>query len=458
MSFHLAKCFDITPNGVLNPGSPQDYREYRRQPWFPQLLRTVSHVRFWADWPSLQPRKDFAFGDPANPDHHKLTGLDEQIRLANADGLRTILMPYRYPRWLNGTENIVQPISVENFEYKPADRAALTTWRNWNERRDNADAIIALRNGIRALEYELPADGFGPNSRWGGYVAALFDRYVANRDRYGRADYFEVVNEPNGQPFPQRSPCTTTGDAYAAFGLEGSRLTVQQAVAEMMVTMDGIARRHSPRVPLLAPSTADTDTATAARRTTIAVASSAARMPAGLEHFVPSLLDELDRIGFHADANWIWSFHNYNDAELVGERVTALRETLRGRWHGRSADDGPMLFATEGGIRLVRAAQREGLNVNTAAHGPRIRELQAQMLDAAFRRHRRSTGVGAGVALYTQYTLNADVNFDDGLREANGVERPSFATWCGLLELDPFEPNPSGSLPGADVLPSVPMG
>jgi hypothetical protein len=181
-------------------------------------------------------------------------------------------------------------------------------------------------------------------------------------------------------------------------------------------------------------------------------------MPAGLEHFVPSLLDELDRIGFRADANWIWSYHNYNDAELVGDRVTALRETLRGRWHGRSADDGPMLFATEGGIRLVRAAAREGLMVPNPAHAARIRELQAQMLDAAFRRHRRSTGVGAGVALYTQYTLNADGGFDDGLRETNGAERPSFATWCGLLELDPFEPNPADSIPAADVLPSVPVG
>ena len=117
-----------------------------------------------------------------------------------------------------------------------------------------------------------------------------------------------------------------------------------------------------------------------------------------------------------------------------------------------------MLFSTEGGIRLVRAAQREQLDVANPAHGPRIRELQAQMLDATFRRHRRGTGVGAGVALFTQYTLNADPNFDDGLREANGVERPAFATWCGLLELDPFEPNPSDSLPEADVLPSVPIG
>jgi hypothetical protein len=177
-------------------------------------------------------------------------------------------------------------------------------------------------------------------------------------------------------------------------------------------------------------------------------------MPAGLEHFVPSLLDELDRIGFRADANWIWSFHNYNDAELVGERVTALRETLRGRWHGRSLDDGPMLFATEGGIRIVRAAAREGLDQNNPAHGPRIRELQAQMLDAAFRRHRRATGVGAGVALYTQYTIIAD-GFNSGIREASGAERPSFATWCGLLELDPFEPDPSDPIPDADVIPPV---
>jgi hypothetical protein len=77
------------------------------------------------------------------------------------------------------------------------------------------------------------------------------------------------------------------------------------------------------------------------------------------------------------------------------------------------------------------------------------------MLDAAFRRHRRSTGVGAGVALHTQYTLLADPNFDDGLREANGDERPSFATWCRLLELDPFEPNPSDAIPDADVIPPV---
>jgi hypothetical protein len=454
MSFHLAKCIDITPNGVLRPGFPQDYREYRKHAWFPNLLATTSHIRFWVDWPSLQPKRNIAFGDPANPDHHKLTGLDEQIRLANQDGLKTILMPYRYPTWLNGTEHIVQSRSAENFMYKPGDRAALSTWRAWYQDQGNAARIVALGNAIRALEYELPADGHGPDSTWGRYVAALFDRYVANGDEYGRADYFEVVNEPNLQIFPQRSPTTASGDIYAQFELEGSQLTAHKAVAEMMATMDGLSRRYSPRVDLLAPSTSDTDVRTAARRSTIAVPSRWAEMPDGLEHFVPTLLDELDRIGFQAGPNWIWSYHNYNDAELAGDRATALRSVLRGRWHGRTLDGGPMLFSTEGGIRLSRAAMREGLDVRNPGHAARIRELQAQILDEAFHAHRRRTGVGAGVALFTQYTLFADPNFDSGLREANGDERKAFGVWCGLLEFDPHDPLPSEWRPAVAATPN----
>jgi hypothetical protein len=315
VSFHLAKCIDITPNGVLRPGFPQDYREYRKHDWFPRLLATTSHIRFWVDWPSLQPSGNIAFGDPANPDHFKLTGLDEQIQLAMQDGLKTILLPYRYPRWVNGTENINQPFGWDNFQYKPEDRAALSTWRSWYLDKDNFSRALTLGRAIRALEYELPAEGHGPGSTWGRWVAALFDRYVGNGDRFGRADYFEVVNEPNLQVWPQRSPTTLTGDAFTPFELEGSRLTVHESVAEMMATMDGISRQYSPRVDLIAPSTSDTDVRTAARRSTIAVPSRWATMPDGLEHFVPSLLDELDKIGFEAGPNWIWSYHNYNDVE-----------------------------------------------------------------------------------------------------------------------------------------------
>jgi hypothetical protein len=448
MSFHLAKCIDITPNGVLRPGFPQDYREYRREPWFSQLLATTSHIRFWVDWPTLQPSKDHELGQPVSEPHaRQLFGLDEQIRLANQDGLKTILMPYRYPRWVNGTEGINQPFGWDNFFYKPWDRAALTTWRNWSLDPNNLSTTNTLGRGIRALEYELP-DNHGPDSAWAGYVAALFDRYVANADRFGRADYFEVVNEPNLQVWPQRSPTTVTGDVFAPFEVEGSRLIAHKAVAQMMLTIDGISRRYSPRVDLIAPSTSDTDVRTAARRSTIAVPSRWAQMPDGLEHFVPSLLDELDRIGFKAGPNWVWSYHNYNDAELTGDRATALRETLRHRWHGRTLDGGPMLFSTEGGVRLVRAAARENLQVANPAHAARIRELQATALDEAFHLHRRSTGVGAGVALFTQYTIRADPNFDSGLREAGGEERKAFGVWCALQEFDPHDPLPSEWRPG----------
>jgi len=163
MSFHLAKCIDITPNGVLRPGFPQDYREYRKQAWFPRVLPTTSHIRFWVDWPSLQPRKDIAFGDPANPDHRKLTGLDEQISLANQDGLKTILMPYRYPLWVNGTDRF-PTFSRENALYKPEDRVALGTFRNWFLDQSNFGRFDTLIRAMRALEYELPAEGHGPDS------------------------------------------------------------------------------------------------------------------------------------------------------------------------------------------------------------------------------------------------------------------------------------------------------
>ena len=48
----------------------------------------------------------------------------------------------------------------------------------------------------------------------------------------------------------------------------------------------------------------------------------------------------------------------------------------------------------------------------------------------------QGTGAGAGVALLTQYTIRADPNYDCGLLEAGGEERPALATWCGLTEFD----------------------
>ena len=45
----------------------------------------------------------------------------------------------------------------------------------------------------------MPPDGFGPDSKWCAFVTWLWNRYA------DRLAAFEVVNEPNGQLWPQRS-------------------------------------------------------------------------------------------------------------------------------------------------------------------------------------------------------------------------------------------------------------
>src|SRR4051794_5057034 len=120
MSLVLRKGIDITPHGVIHPGSLQDYRVYRTQPWFGDLLATTSHLRLWADWPTLQPDADIPFGDPRSRGHANLLALDGQIQAANADRLKVILIPYRYPRWLNGTDGF-DAESDDNLLYRPED-------------------------------------------------------------------------------------------------------------------------------------------------------------------------------------------------------------------------------------------------------------------------------------------------------------------------------------------------
>ena len=54
MADGFAKCIDINPNGVLNPGSRQDYLWLRSQEWWEELLIDTRWIRFWMDRPSLQ--------------------------------------------------------------------------------------------------------------------------------------------------------------------------------------------------------------------------------------------------------------------------------------------------------------------------------------------------------------------------------------------------------------------
>ena len=333
--------FDLTPQGLRVPGALQDYRVVRAQPWGPPLIARATHVRFWVDWPIVQPDGAIGFADAGNPGLPHLQALDAQVDAAVADGLDVILMPYRYPGWVNHT--------TRHFHGK-------------------------------SPEWRMPRSGHGPDSPWARFVEALWLRYSC------RMACFEVVNEPNLQIWPQE-------------GIAGR-------VAEMVATVDAIARRHAEPVTCLAPSISDAE-------------SDRPFMITEQRPFTAALLDALDRRGFEGGERWVWSFHNYNDAELGGDRVSAMRERLAGRWRGRrAADGGPLVYATEGGVRLSGVRRRYGETFPP----DRQRAEQAAMLTAAIARYERTPGVG----LFTQYTVTADPNYDCGLREADGRARPAF--------------------------------
>jgi hypothetical protein len=422
MSIHLRKCLDITPNGVIRPGSLQDYRVLRAQPWWPALRATSSHLRLWADWPTLQPDAGVAIDDPASRGRPNLLAFDEQIRLAAADGLRVILMPYRYPRWANGTAGI-DPASDENLLFEPENRVRSQLFLDWWTRRGTPDAAAAreaLRRGMKALEYRLPPAGHAPDSPWAGYVEFLLRRW-------GRAiDHLEVVNEPNLQLWPQRSPSHRPDDPEGRFDVTGSRLTVHVAIAQMMATADALVRRSGRDVRLLGPSHSDADSPRP-RQVTVHTTTPYSEVQ---EPFVESLLDELERIGFRGNARWTWAFHDYNDMELDQQRVRSLRARLEGRWRGTRRDGGPELYCTEGGVRLSRIRARFGA---TLPYDEVLRR-QAEVLRAAVLRHHTATGAGSGVGLMTQYTVTADPNYDCALREVGGEARPAFDAWAAIPE------------------------
>ena len=452
MSFHLAKCIDVTPRGTSQAFGKDNYLQMRSEPWSQELVDNVSHVRFWADFPSLWPNGHEPLGTGAGA--FPFAVFDACIRKANEDGLKVIVVPYRYPRWVSFTHGFATT-SDENLYRNPEDRCTLAQWLAFI--RDPANPT--LRNEIdrqqRDLEYEMPLHlpppfahfaGHHPESFWGLFVRELFERYVRRSETHGRLDYFEVVNEPNFQLWPQRSAAAdpswpTEGSPPGRFGLDGSRLVVQEHVAEMMETVDFFARQYEElydkRVMCLAPSTADHDRTAQRRLFTVAVNTPWSTAP---DPFTNALLDELERRRFKGGSRWIWSYHNYADMERDHAKAGYMRAALGKRWRGRTRDGGPAMMATEGGIRISELQERFG-----ALPTGRRRRAQAAMLEAAFKRHRRSTGNGAGVELLTQYTVHADRNFDTGLRNLDTATtpRPSWDAWVGLKEFDAHDPLPS---------------
>jgi hypothetical protein len=207
----LTKLIDIGPDGVISPGSAQDLRFAANASYFADT--GTPWIRMWADWPSLQPDGGFAPDDPRSPGYARLLALDAQIALACARGLKVMLMPYRFPEWVNG---------------------------------GLAGAVEDPRG--RAVEYMLPADPYGPGSAWATFFRFLHARYHLGQRPSGRFVHgFEIVNEPNLQLWPQA-------------GIEGT-------VAQLFKTAQEVSASFGHSTMLFGPSISDSDAPTSRRHT-----------------------------------------------------------------------------------------------------------------------------------------------------------------------------------------------
>jgi hypothetical protein len=404
MSYTLRKIIDIGPGGVIYPGSAQDLRYAQNLSYFSDTR--TRWIRFWADWPSLQPHPDYAPDDPQNPGAWKLQALDEQIRLANANGIKVMLMPYRFPTWVNGTSTLSAQKSTDaEISFRPADRMTKAAWDRYV--RNGRDPAV-YSPSRRALEYLLPDDAYGPTSAWAKFFDFLYRRYHYGQRSSGRwVDGFELVNEPNLQLWPQQAPSADPADAWAT-----SATSIEAAIAGLLKTAQGISSRYAHSTMLYAPSISDSDTASS-------------RLYTRYDEFVPRLLDALTATGYLVHSRQAWSHHNYTDVEKrqTSTRTQLIRGLLKGRWSGYNNGQSPTVFVTEGGARLSR------MPALYPAEDPR--QAQAKCLRDAWALHQRDSGAGAGVAMFAQYLLYADPNFDCGLLDPypSTVKRPAYAAW-----------------------------
>ncbi|WP_028066217.1 hypothetical protein [Solirubrobacter soli] len=427
MSTYLRKCIDIAPTAIstpdLNPAN--DYAKLVLTPWWPALRATTSHIRFWADWSWFQDGPDFEPGGTPRS-ALSLAALDAHVKAATRDGLEVILVVYRYPQWANDTQGIVFN-GQQDSDLQPWDRVSrVANYIGWIEGR-------LARPTYKDLRYRLPPAGHGPSSPWAKWMDWLWDRYVGHADRYGRVAAFEVTNEPNLQVWPQRSQVDTT-DLVARWGVEGTHVTSVAATAEMMATLDAIARRYERGALCLGPSTSDSDIFDVPRSTTM---SHRTPYTPATDTFCEALLTALDERGFTGGDHWIWSFHNYADIERDQHHIAYLRRLLVERgWAGRQLDGGPELWATEGGCRpaqLNATAGRIRLGLGRPLTVAEQLDYQAVVLTEALSRHHRDKGDGLGVGLMTQYTTYAD-GFNSGVLDGNGVPRPALAAWSEMPE------------------------
>jgi hypothetical protein len=301
-----------------------------------------------------------------------IQAIDEQIALARAAGLNVILTSWFFPRWANDT----------------ADKSA-----DW-AREDRGSATTPI-DRLKPLEWRIPMGQLGTTGHYGRWLGWLLDRYGG----YGPGLMLEIMNEPNGQLWPQQGP-SATGDPYGP-----GDLTVGSQVAEMIATAGALSAQRGHPIQIAAPALSDR-------------ARPADRLFTPLETAVPETLAALDGLGFPPTPSFIWTHHNYSDIEHdvpSPTRAELVRELLRGRWRGRGGPGDPRVWLTEGGARLGSGEVSD-------------LSRQAELVAASWTR----MSAAQGIEMFSNYLMYADPVANSGLCEVSGAPRPVWDVFRGL--------------------------
>jgi hypothetical protein len=361
MASDLRKCVALDPSA----GHADSFFNYTFQGRFVRETQT-KWVRFWATWRVLQP------GRPSDPgggwDESKWTQLDQQIALANADGLGVILTAWQTPSWANST---VRGNATDNSEYYYPDSRS-------------------------------------PSSPWAAFIKRLLLRYtLTNPGRPASIHFLELFNEPNLQVRPRAGRTQAIADMIA------SALAVKQSI--------GLASNWP---ALLAPGSADTEVrSTDPTALQEHYADFTTNLLGKLGSFRGNPWFGWSHHNYRdveRDSGATSTFPvspPYGPLDTTN-RAHQVQQILKSSgwfgWGQATASAPPRLLLTEGGARL--SVVRENFPSDTTTPAT-LRSKQRWLMQRNADRMRTDTGEGAGIAMLAYYLFTSDAAYDCGLRD-----------------------------------------
>lgn len=418
MSTYLRRSVDCGPRGVQFPGSDQDYRYHNLPALFGESK--TRWVRLWAFWRLIQPDPGIAITAANNPGRASWEAFDGQVQLARSQGRNVILTVYEFPGWANGTAHLV-PGSADEIAFGRTDRMNKADWDKY--------VTYGTHPPRKPLSWRRPTD-LAPQGPWAQFVRFLCDRY---RDSGDRVVAVEIVNEPNGQLWPQRYPSNTSNE----WDLGDMQLDCD--LATFMQSAQQVSGELGHPCYLMAPATDDG----LGPATKFRAADVSTRERTRYDDFTNALLTRLGQINFNAHWKFLWTHHNYRDVEddvgqfsnnnnggvVYKNRAADVRSRLVGRWGGWPQGGGPGgdksqpgLFITEGGARRKKIVNQYG--GGSASYDWKLK--QKDLVKNNWQRNYQNTGDGAGIHMIANYLMytDPDSDFDCGLRNPLTIPPP----------------------------------